>query len=180
MAEVMTGKTMALAILVERYHASLLGYLYRLVSGDRSLAEDFVQETFLSILQQRGYQVGRPFKPWLYAIATNLARDHFKSADARRVVRQTDDDDDAQLRSDAACSPEALALTLEQGDEISAMVSRLSEEYRVVLLLRFYQGMKLQEIADTLYVPLGTVKSRLSVGTRQLRKLLSPMREGVE
>jgi RNA polymerase sigma-70 factor, ECF subfamily len=181
MGEVMAGKTMALAMLVERYHAPLLGYLYRLVHGDRSLAEDLVQETFLNILQQKGYQVGRPFKPWLYVIATNRARDHFKSAVVRRVVRQIDDDDDdAQQGLDESSSPEAIMLTLEQGDEINAMLGRLSEEYRVTLVLRFYQGMSLQEIADTLHVPLGTVKSRLSVGTRQLRKLLSPMKEGME
>ena len=181
MGEVMGGKTIALAMLVERYHAPLLGYLYRLAHGDRPLAEDLVQETFLNILQQRGYQVGRPFRPWLYAIATNRARDHFKSASAHRVVRQTDDvDDDALQGFDESSSPEAILLALEQGDEINAMLNRLSEEYRVTLLLRFYQGMSLQEIADTLQVPLGTVKSRLSVGARQLRKLLSPMKEGVE
>ena len=182
MGEVMAGKTMALAMLVERYHAPLLGYLYRLASGDRPLAEDLVQETFLNILQQRGYNVGRPFKPWLYAIATNRARDYFKSAAVRRVVRQSDsnEDDVAPQRCDEASGPEAVTLALEQGDEINAMLHRLSEEYRVALLLRFYQGMSLQEIADTLHIPLGTVKSRLSVGTRQLRKLLSPMKEGVE
>ena len=181
MGEVMAGKTIALAMLVERYHAPLLSYLYRLVHGDRFLAEDLVQETFLNVLQQRGYQVGRPFRPWLYAIATNRARDHFKSASARRVVTQIDDEnDDAPRGFDESSSPEAITLALEQGDEINAMMDRLSEEYRVTLVLRFYQGMSLQEIADTLHVPLGTVKSRLSVGTRRLRKLLSPMKEGVE
>ena len=179
MGEVMAGKTMALAMLVERYHAPLLGYLYRLVHGDRPLAEDLVQETFLHVLQQRGYQAGRPFKPWLYAIATNRARDHFKSAVVRRVVRQIDDEDGPQ-GYDESSSPEEIMLALEQGDEINAMMGRLSEEYRITLVLRFYQVMSLQEIAETLHVPLGTVKSRLSVGTRQLRKLLSPMKEGVE
>lgn len=181
MGEVMAGKTMALAMLVERYHAPLLGYLYRLTQGDRPLAEDLVQETFLTVLQQKGYQPGRPFKPWLYAIATNRARDHFKSAAARRVVRQNcSEDEDVPRESDGSSSPEAMLLAAEQGDEIKAVMGCLSEEYRVTLLLRFYQGMSLQEIADTLHVPLGTVKSRLSVGTRQLRKLLSPMKEGVE
>lgn len=180
MSEIMAGKTIALAMLVERYHVPLFGYLYRLVHGDRPLAEDLIQETFLNILQQKGYQAGRPFKPWLYAIATNRARDHFKSATARRVVRQIDEEDDAQQGADELSSPEAIMLALEQGDEINTMLGRLSEEYRVTLLLRFYQGMSLQEIADTLHVPLGTVKSRLSVGTRQLRKLLSPMKERVE
>jgi len=177
----MAGKTMALAMLVERYHAPLLGYLYRLVHEDRPLAEDLVQETFLHVLQQKGYQVDRPFKPWLYAIATNRARDHFKSAAVRRVVRQSNDaGDDAPQRGDEASSPETMMLALEQGDEIKTMLGRLSEEYRVTLLLRFYQGMSVQEIADALRVPLGTVKSRLSMGTRQLRKLLNPMKEGVE
>ncbi|MGH2496321.1 MAG: RNA polymerase sigma factor [Ktedonobacteraceae bacterium] len=180
MGEVMAGKTMALAMLVERYHAPLLGYLYRLARGDRPLAEDLVQETFLNVLQQRSYQSGRPFKPWLYAIATNRARDHFKSVAARCFVRQVDDEDDVPGEFDVSSSPEAILLAWEQGDEINAMLNRLSEEYRITLLLRFYQGMSLQEIADTLHVPLGTVKSRLSVGTRQLRKLLSPMKERVE
>lgn len=181
MGEVMAGKTMALAMLVERYHAPLLGYLYRLTHGNRPLAEDLVQETFLTVLLQQGYQPGRPFKPWLYAIATNRTRDHFKSAAVRRVVRQScDEDEDVAQGSEAASNPEAVLLAAEQGDEISAMLGRLGEQYRVTLLLRFYQGMSLQEIADTLHVPLGTVKSRLSVGTRRLRKLLSPMKEGVE
>src|SRR5215510_8147671 len=80
MAAAVAGDQMAFATLVTRHHAPLLGYLYRLTGGDRPLAEDLVQETFLRVLRQRTCQAGHPFKPWLYAIATNLARDHFKSA----------------------------------------------------------------------------------------------------
>ena len=80
MAAVMAGDQVALAALVTRHHAPLLGYLYRLVGGDRPLAEDLVQETLLHVLRQRTFRSGRPFKPWLYTIATNLARDYFKSA----------------------------------------------------------------------------------------------------
>ena len=80
MAAVMAGDQVALAALVTRHHAPLLGYLYRLVGGDRQLSEDLVQETLLHVLRQRTYQAARPFKPWLYTIATNLARDYFKSA----------------------------------------------------------------------------------------------------
>jgi RNA polymerase sigma-70 factor (ECF subfamily) len=63
---------------------------------------------------------------------------------------------------------------------VAAALAQLSEEYRVALLLRFYQGLSLQEIAEALHLPLGTVKSRLSVGTHRLRKLLAPVREGVD
>ncbi len=84
MAAVMAGDQLALAALVTRHHAPLLGYLYRLTGGDRPLAEDLVQETFLRMLRQRTRPADRPFKPWLYKIATNLARDHFKSAAVRQ------------------------------------------------------------------------------------------------
>jgi RNA polymerase sigma-70 factor, ECF subfamily len=56
----------------------------------------------------------------------------------------------------------------------------LSEEYRFVVVLRFYQGFSLQEIAGTLQIPVGTVKSRLSAGVHRLRTLLAPVHEGVD
>ena len=180
MAAVMAGDQVALATLVTRHHGPLLGYLYRLVGGDRSLAEDLVQETLLHVLRQRTYQSGHPFKPWLYTIATNLARDYFKSA-AVRQCRREDDAEEALLHLyDSEPSPEEHALAAEQGSEVRAALAQLREEYRVVLLLRFYQGFSLQEIAETLHIPLGTVKSRLSVGVHRLRAVLTPVPKGVD
>ena len=181
MSAVMSGKSTALAMLVERYHSPLLSYIYRLVGGDRPLAEDIDQETFLHILQRSGYQAGRPFKPWLYAIATNLVRDHFKSAVVRRTISQVNHDEELARREyTTAGSPEVALSNREQGYEIAAALSRLGEEYRAALVLRFYHGLSLQEIADVLHIPLGTVKSRLSVGTHRLRELLKSLKEGVE
>lgn len=178
-ATAMAGDRVALAALVTRHHTPLLGYLYRLVGGNRPLAEDLVQETLLHVLRQHTYLADRPFKPWLYRIATNLARDHFKSAE----VRQREQSGDAEelllhLRDDDP-GPEARALAAEQGGEVRAALARLSEEYRAVVILRFYQGFSLQEIAETLQIPLGTVKSRLSVGLHRLRMVLAPVQEGV-
>ena len=64
MLGVLAGDTASLTVLVERYYGPLLGYLYRLLGGDRPLAEDIAQETFLRVLQQGSYQQGRPFKPF--------------------------------------------------------------------------------------------------------------------
>jgi RNA polymerase sigma-70 factor, ECF subfamily len=180
MGEVMAGKTLALAMLVERYHAPLLAYLYRLAHGDRPLAEDLVQETFLNVFQQKGYQPGRRFKPWLYAIATNRARDHFKSAAVRQCWRRDEEEESLLQMYDNAAGPEERALAAELGSEVRAALARLGEEYRVVLVLRFYQGFSLQEIAETLQIPLGTVKSRLSVGVHRLRAILTPVQKGVD
>jgi RNA polymerase sigma-70 factor (ECF subfamily) len=178
MAGVMAGDQVALAALVTRHHAPLLGYLYRLVGGDRPLAEDLVQETLLHVLQRPTRPDDRPFKPWLYAIATNLARDHFKSAAVRQ--RQHDAEQAMLHLPDSAPGPEEHALAAEQGSEVWAALAQLGEEYRAVVVLRFYQGFSLQEIAETLQIPLGTVKSRLSVGVHRLRAVLIPVQEGVD
>lgn len=178
MASVMAGHQGALATLVERHYSTVLSYLYRLTGGNRSLAEDLAQETFMSLLRQASYQRERPFKPWLYAIATNLARDHFKSAATRHSASPCDD---ALLALyDTAPGPEEQALAADEARAVATAIAQLGEEYRVTLLLRFYNGLSLQEIAETLSVPLGTVKSRLSTGTRRLRDLLSPTHQGAK
>jgi RNA polymerase sigma-70 factor, ECF subfamily len=183
MAAVMSGDRAALAVLVSRHHGPLLGYLYRLVGGDRELAQDLVQETLLHVLRQRTYASDRPFKPWLYTIATNLARDHAKSAQVRYRARNCSEQEEATVLlhvSDSDPGPEERALSAEQGSTVQAALLELSDDYRVVILLRFYQEFSLTEIAQTLQIPLGTVKSRLFVGVHRLRVLLAPVREGVE
>jgi RNA polymerase sigma-70 factor (ECF subfamily) len=180
MAAVIAGDQVALAALVTRHHGPLLGYLYRLVGGDRPLAEDLVQETLLHVLRQRTFRSDRPFKPWLYTIATNLARDYFKSAAVRQRWQGGDEEEALLQLYDSSPGPEESALEAEQGGEVRVAIAQLGEEYRVVLLLRFYQGFSLQEIAETLHIPLGTVKSRLSVGVHRLRTVLASVPKGVD
>lgn len=168
----------ALAVLVERHHGALIGYLYRMVGGDKALAEDLTQEAFMRVIKHSsydtytgrhsGYRAGMPFKPWLYAIATNLARDHFKSGATRRNVPP----DGLLDLPDQTPGPEDRALLAESRNEVARAVGQLPVEYRATLLLRFYGGMSLQQIAEALSVPVGTVKSRLSTGCRRLRALL--------
>ena len=167
----LAGEMDALAILVTRYHAKLTGYLDRLVGPDWALAQDLAQETFVRVLRQRERRGNRPFRPWLYAITTNLARDHFKSS-AVRCVMPLRSEHETRIADDAT-DPAEHALAAERTATIIAAVATLSEEYRAALLLRFYGGMSLHEIADTLDIPLGTVKSRLSVGLRRLRVALA-------
>ena len=176
MARVMQGERSALAMLVERHHSALLGYLYRMLGGDRPLAEDLTQETFVRLLTSNSYQKARPFRPWLYAIATNLARDHFKAASTRHSSVGWDYAHTVKGNEPVSGTPgpEERVLAMEMGAEIAKAIARLAPEYRSALLLRFYGELSLQEIALALDVPLGTVKSRLSVGCRRLRDLLAP------
>lgn len=142
-----------------------MGYLYRLTYGDRSLAQDLAQETFLRVLRGiGGYAYPRPFKAWLYAIATNLARNHYTSADQRR----TDNPDGDDLPDDAH-----IDAWMDARDEQAAVIAALRDLpdlHREVIILAYYQSLSLNEIAEALHIPLGTVKSRLSNGVARLRE----------
>lgn len=166
-----------LAALVERHHSPLTGYLYRLVNGDRPLAEDLVQETFLRVLKGiEQYQYPRPFKPWLYAIATNLARDYFKRADSRRTASAPEEPGFWQARGGQTGSLENKLVARDSAERRKSAVTKalqaLPDHQREVVLLRYYQDFSLAEIGEALEIPLGTVKSRLSLGTKRLREMM--------
>lgn len=162
------GDASALNTLVTRHHSPLLGYLYRLTGGDRPLAEDLTQEAFLRALRGIGrYTYPRPFKAWLYAIATNTARDHFKSAEQRHTIALAEDFDAPDEHP-----LDAPLLATEDAQQVARALAALPTPQREAVLLRYYQDLSLAEIATALSIPLGTVKSRLSLGLKRLKDLL--------
>jgi len=167
--EIQCGNREALTLLVEHYHAPIMGFLYRLAGGDRSLAEDLVQETFLRALKSiRQYRYPRPFKPWLYAIALNLARDHYKKAETRHVYELPEGFEAASSASaDGDLSGE------EESGRVAAAVLELPRQQREAIILRYCQCLSLLEIAGVLQVPVGTVKSRICLGLKRLRACLN-------
>jgi len=169
--KVIAGDMAALATLVERYQHVLTGYLDRLVGADWALAQDLAQETFVRVLRQHATRGDRLFKPWLYAIATNLVRDHLKSS-ATRLSTPLAPEHEVWI-FDEVPGPEEYVLRGEQRSALVDALNLLGMEYRTTLWLRFYCDLSLQEIADTLGIPLGTVKWRLSTGLRRLRSLLA-------
>ncbi len=166
---VQQGRTDELVTLVERHYDALVGYLYRLGQGNRELAEDLAQDTFFQVLSKIGqYQYPRPFKPWLYAIATNLARNYYKRAETRRTFPMPDGAP-AELSGEG---PEDGIAQAEEGRRAVALLAALPGHQREVIALRYYQELSLNEIALALNIPVGTVKSRLSLGLRRLRALM--------
>ncbi len=166
------GDRDALAALVERHHDALMGYLYRTTGGDRALAQDLAQETFLRLMRSiKRYQYPRPFKPWLYAIATNLARDHYKRAAVRWRATEREYDWPHDVEDDGE-PPETLLVAAVEARQIAVALGRLPEAQREVVVLRYYQEFSLAEISQILDIPLGTVKSRLSLGLRRLREAM--------
>lgn len=160
--------------IVERYYEPILRYLYRIGGGRQALAEDMVQETFLRMM--RGivtYDAQRPFKPWLYTIASNIGKNYFQRADTQRTENPDDDDDFA----DEDSHPETAVMQSENSQAISNAIMQLAEHYRAVVVLFYFEELPQKDIAQILGIPIGTVKSRLSNGLKQLRAMLETMEE---
>ncbi len=178
MALLQGGDRAALSELVARYHAPLLGYLFRLTVSDTALAEDLTQDTFTRVLQSTSFQSGRPLGPWLYAIATNLCRDAIRAPAAR--TRAAISLDSLPEPPAVEPTPEGQILAAKQASDIRPAINALGEEFRVTLILRFYQDLALVDIARTLDVPVGTVKSRLHTAVRRLRLSLAKQHEEIK
>jgi RNA polymerase sigma-70 factor (ECF subfamily) len=159
--------------LIEQYQHRLLRYLVYL-TGRRELAEDLFQETWIRVLE-RGHQFNDKytFSTWLFAVARNLAIDHMR----RKQPASLDgllNGGETSFDVPAAGQASAFDTTLqhEQNEHISAGMQHLPAEYREALVLRFQEGMSLEEIASVANVPLGTVKSRIYRGLSALEPWL--------
>lgn len=168
---VQQGRKEDLAVLVERHYPALLNYLYRLSAGHQALAEDMSQETFYRILRSiHSYQYPRPFLAWMYSIATHSLRNHYAKADTRYADNY--DEQHAEDWHSTEASPEAQALAYEQSQAVLKALEQVPLHQREVIVLFYYQELPQQSIAESLNIPIGTVKSRLSIGLRRLRQLL--------
>jgi RNA polymerase sigma-70 factor, ECF subfamily len=156
--------------LIELYHFRLLRYLVFL-TGDRALAEDLFQETWIRVLERGHRYDGRArFVAWLLTVARNLALDHlrrrsFLSLDA--LTSGADDEAPLQLESKDA-SPFQRLSSCEREDRMAALVACLTAHYREALVLRFHEDLSLEEIATLTQAPISTVKSRIARGLRAL------------
>jgi RNA polymerase sigma-70 factor (ECF subfamily) len=156
---------------------------------DRTIAEDLWQETFVRALEnlstyepyQSGSGAGPSFVSWLYRIAANLTLDELRrrgrwrlfSWDRLKPHSAQESDSEAQY-DPPAHEPDASAL-LESREDIQRVrwaLDTLPANWRMILVLREYQDLPYEEIAEILHVPLGTVRSRLARAREQLRLAL--------
>lgn len=172
------GESGAFEFLVRRYERELYGYLCRYL-GDRSLAEDVFQNTFLQVhAKSHQFEEGRPFRPWLYTIATRQAIDAMRRSGrtaAASLDQQRAEPDGSQrpvgdILEASGPGPLDEAVGSEQRQRIRQTVDQLPDLLRQVILLAYYQGLKYREIADILDIPVGTVKSRLHAALAKLQQ----------
>jgi RNA polymerase sigma-70 factor (ECF subfamily) len=173
------GRTEDFEELVHRYEKELYRYLVR-YTGDSALADDVFQNTFLQVHLKKGlYEDGRPVRPWLYAIATHQAVDALRKSRRHPTLsldqRTGSNHADPSALVDLLVSDVPGPLAELQGDErkewVRKSIARLPDALRQTLIMAYFQDLKYREIAETLKIPVGTVKSRLHAALAKLHDM---------
>jgi len=165
------GEEDAFARLVQRYEVPLYGFLSRYL-GDEAAAEDTFQETFVQVHRSAGaFDTSRPFKPWLYTIALNKARDALRRRGQPAVSLDASmgDDDENSFSGTIPTnisSPEEISMNREAVSAVRNIVEDMPDKYRSVLVLCYFQELTNKEVSEIIGIPEGTVKSRLHAAVR--------------
>lgn len=154
---VLAGDPAAFTPVVERHQTAVYHLCYRML-GNANEAEDAAQEAFVRAYSQLDrYDPARPFKTWLFAIASHHCIDRLRR---RRWQWLSLEDETLSLRT-AAPGPEDLALRHERQDEVAAWLALLPPKDRRAIVLHYWGGLSYAEIAPVLGASVSAVKSRL-------------------
>jgi len=174
LADHLSGVPGAFDRLVSRYVNDLYGFLCRFV-GNGAAAEDLTQDAFVQIhLAASAFDPKRTFKPWLYTIAANKARDYLRTRGRRTEFSLDAGAEHGRAPRQNLESEEASLADVVEGDEqreqVRALVDQMPEHLRLILTLGYYQQLSYAEIAQILDIPVGTVKSRLHAAVQHFAK----------
>ena len=178
------GRERAFRELIGRYQRPVFSLIYRIVR-DREKAEDLAQDSFIKVLNAIDrYDPQFKFSSWIFKIAHNTALDHL-----RRKAPETlslDGSPHARTAAEAEAStitpeshtenPEQYTANRELGGEIDVALGTLRHEYRTAIVLCHVEGRPYEEIAEIMGVPLGTVKTYIHRGRKELMQRLEHLR----
>jgi RNA polymerase sigma-70 factor (ECF subfamily) len=179
------GREDAFRELVRRYERPVFSLIFRMVR-DSATAEDLAQDAFIKVLNHIDkYRPEFKLSSWLFKIANNVAIDHLRRRHVDTVSMSgsphavTESEIEATSFEIADTAESALdeIEARELGSSIEKAIGKLRPEYRACILLRHVEGRSYEEIAATLDLPLGTVKTYIHRARIQLRDLLEHLRE---
>ena len=173
MADYVGGDELALRILVERWERPVFSFLVRML-GSAEEAEDLCQETFMNLIQASGrYQPEGKFQSWLFRIAGNQARSHLRRRRILRWLPLTGEQKETPSRDPDAL--DALA-SIEEQRLVQEAIARLPERQRQALILKQYQDLRYQEIAEIMESTVSSVQMLLHRAMTALKKDLTSRR----
>jgi RNA polymerase sigma-70 factor (ECF subfamily) len=168
---VLEGETEAYALLVDAYKDPILRLAFRM-TGNLQDADDLAQDAFVRAFRNlHRYDRERPFFTWLYTVALNGIRNHLK-----KRKRQERGDAESAAEGDEAEDTPGMEERLDEArdaERLDRALRRLPAEQREALVLRFYQGLSLEETSEVMGVSLSAAKMRIYRGLERLKQILS-------
>lgn len=166
MQEMQQGKEQAFQELYDRYAQNLHQYFYRRMWKDKEKSEDFVHDLFTKLIKNPdSFDTSRSFKTWIFSVANNMTINEYKKQAVRSVMT-------TGVENESRASAEAPADSLVQDgmfrEALEQELVQLDEKHREAFELRHIQGFSVKEIAETLGINEGTVKSRVFYAVKEL------------
>jgi len=176
MDQVVSGDHKAFNELYHRYKDRLYYFFYRMLGNSEDMANDFLQELFLKIIEKpESYQNSYPFKTWLFSVANNMCKNEYRRLSVRNDYQKN------SMNESPVCFLSDSAIDHDQVlEKIFSTLDELGEEHRSAFLLRYREGFSMNEIAEILGLPEGTVKSRLYYSRKLLAEKLDYLKEEIE
>jgi RNA polymerase sigma-70 factor (ECF subfamily) len=178
------GREAAYRELIGRYQRPVFSLIYRLVR-DREKSEDLAQETFIKVLNALDrYDPSYKFSSWIFKIAHNTSLDHLRKKEPITLSLEGSPHAETAAEQEASViqalsteeTPEDYAASRELGATLEVAIGKLRPEYRTAIILCHVEGRPYEEIAETMGVPLGTVKTYIHRARNELKKELEHLR----
>lgn len=169
-----SGDESALAILLSRHKSKIYTSIYLLVK-DRYLAEDIFQDTFIKVintLKGGKYNEEGKFLPWVMRIAHNLVIDHFRKEKRTPTITNSEGFDIFDVIGVSEESTEDKLLREQSHSDLRALIQKLPEEQKEVLIMRHYADLSFKEIADLTGVSINTALGRMRYALNNLRRMI--------
>jgi RNA polymerase sigma-70 factor (ECF subfamily) len=172
---IQTGDRQAFAKLVDHYKTPVFNLIYRMTNGSVQERDDLAQETFLRTYEGLGnFDPQKRLFPWLYTICLNVVRNHLKK---KKPVLMPEDVLAGHQEKEKQTNPEKLYSQHQENEIVQACLQRLPEDQRSAIVLRFFQDMAFDDIAQILGLSTSGVKMRVYRGLAGLRMELNQKKE---
>ena len=153
-----------------RYSDVLFGYFMKMLARDKEKCEDMVHDLFAKIIRKPDYfNVNRSFRTWVFSVACNMCKNEYKRMSVRKHV-SNDFEPTKSLQAESDTLKKVHESTF--SESFYKALNALDEKHKNVFALRHFEGLSMKEIAETLEINEGTVKSRLFYATKTLAKEL--------
>lgn len=168
------GDENALALLIHRHQAKIYGFIYSKLS-DRDVADDVFQDTFIKViktLKSNSYNEEGKFLPWVMRIVHNLIIDHFRKNKKMPMLRETDEFSIFSIIKDETKNVEGQLITEVIENDLRRIIDELPADQKEVLVMRIYQDLSFNEIAEITGVSINTALGRMRYALMNLRKVI--------